>query len=112
MKRAFLGVAAFALLLVTADSAKAQFGVSYSTRVGNSGFVTVGYGAPAYGYYAPTYGYYSPGVYQSSYVYPSTYYSAPAYYPAYTTGYYAQPSYGVYYNSGPRWGWGRRGWRW
>jgi hypothetical protein len=78
MKRAFLGIAAFALLLATAESAKAQIGVSYSTRVGNSGFVTVGYGAPAYGYsyYAP--GYYTPTYYSSSYVYPS-YYSTPSY---------------------------------
>src|SRR5687767_6434428 len=109
MKRLFLGIAALALLLVTTESASAQgFGVSYGTRVGNSGFLSVGYGTGwggwgGYGYPAYGYGYAAP-VYGYSYAAPAYGYS---YAPVYSAPvYYSSPSYGVSYYRG---GWGR-GW--
>jgi hypothetical protein len=152
MKRLFLGIAAVALLLVTTETASARpwyggvsagygwggpyVGASYGTRVGNNGFVSVGYSTgfggysyPAYGGYSyPAYGYsyaapayyttpvydttYTTPVYASTYVAPS-YYAAPAY-GGYYGGYYGGPSIGVsYYRGGGGWGrgWGR-GWGW
>src|SRR6186997_2877576 len=127
MKRLFLGIAALGLLLVTTESASARpwygvsagygyggpyYGVSYGTRVGNSGFLSVGYSSgfggyayPAYGYSYAAPAYYSAPVYDYSYVAPV--YSAPVYYS--TPVYYSSPSFGFsYYRSG----WGRRGWGW
>ena len=101
MKRLFLGIFALALLLVTTETAKAQgFGISYGTRVGNSGFLSVGYGSgwggygygygyPAYGYSyaAPVYGYSYAPVYSTP-VYGYSY-AAPVYY---SNGYYVHPA--------------------
>jgi hypothetical protein len=108
MKRAFVAVAAVALLLVTTNEASAFWrtgygyganygyypayysypvggvGLSYSTRVGNTGVFNVGYSAPVYGYTA---GYYAPAFYG-----------------------YQQPVYGGYYG-GYRWG-GVNRWGW
>src|SRR5258708_6748887 len=81
MRRIFLGMAALALLCVTAETASARpwygvsagygwggpyYGVSYGTGIGRNGFLSVGYtsGWGGYGYY-PAYGY--------SYVTPVTY---------------------------------------
>lgn len=137
MKRLFLGIAALALLMVTTETASARpwwgvnagygwggpyYGVSYGTRVGNNGFLSVGVGSgyggyggygyyPAYGYsYAPTY--YSTPVYDYSYSTPTygysysspVYYSTPTYYS--TPVYYSSPSIGISYYRGGRWGWG------
>jgi hypothetical protein len=137
MRRLFLGIAALALLLVTTETASARpwygvsagygwggpyVGASVGTRVGNNGFVSLGYSTrfggysyPAYGYSYPAYGYsyptydssYSTPVYDSTYVAPAYGYSyAPTYYSA--PAYYGGPSIGVSYYSG---GWGR-GWGW
>jgi hypothetical protein len=127
MKRIFLGLAALALLLVATESASARpwygvsggygwggpyYGASYGTRVGNSGFLSVGYSSgyyPTYGYVAPAY--YTTPVYADP-VYATPVYTAPAYYstPYYSApGYYSSPSIGFSYYSGPR---GRRGWGW
>jgi hypothetical protein len=114
MKRVFLGMAALALLLVTTETANAQYwrvgggygyggpslGVSYGTRIGDSGFLRVGYfsggyGYPGYGYAYPAYGYAAP-VYAAPVYYARPYYSSPYY--------YSRPYYGGYY--------GRRGWGW
>jgi hypothetical protein len=125
MKRLFLGIAALTLLLATTETASAQwgyggsgFGVSYGTRVGNRGFLSVGYGTgysyPAYGYSyaAPVYGYsYAAPVYDYSY---APVYSTPVYGYSYAPVYYSSPSIGVSYYRG---GWGRGwgvgyGWGW
>jgi heterogeneous nuclear ribonucleoprotein A1/A3 len=130
MKRFFLGIAAVALLLVATETASARpwygvnagygyggpyYGVSYGTRVGNNGVVSVGYssGYSGYGYGYPAYGYtYAAPAYYSTPVYADATYAAPAYYstPVYYTApaYYSGPSFGVSYYSGG--GWGRR-WR-
>ncbi|MBO0697430.1 MAG: hypothetical protein J2P46_03485 [Zavarzinella sp.] len=146
MKRFFIAFAALAMLLVVTESASARswwgvsggwgwggpyVGASYGTRVGNSGFVSVGAAVPlggygGYGYSYPAYGYSSPVYYStpaystpvygdSTYVAPATYttpvYTSPMYYstPAYySTPYYSSPSIGFSYWSGGRtW----RGWR-
>jgi hypothetical protein len=139
-----LSLAALALLFVTAETASARpwwgvsagygwggpyYGVSYGTRVGHNGFVSVGVGGGGYGYYpaysygyspvyytTPTYDYtYSTPVYDSTYVTPATYveptyYTTPTYYYS-TPSYYYGPSIGFSYYGG---GWGRGwgGWRW
>jgi hypothetical protein len=120
MKRVFMATAAVALLLIVTESAHAQrwvvgggygyggpyYGVSYGTRVGNSGFLSVGYaggGYPSYGYVAPAY--YATPVYAAP-----VYYSTPYYYSPY---YYSRPYYGYGGpNIGFSYGWGGRGWRW
>src|SRR5918993_4230717 len=109
MKRLFLGIAALALLLVTTESASAQgFGISYGTRVGNSGFLSVGYGTGwgGYGYGYPAYGYgYAAPVYGYSYAAPV--YAAPVYGYSYAAPvYYSGPSFGVSYSRGWGGGWG------
>lgn len=108
MKRTFLGIAALTLLAFTAETANAQVvGGVYSSKVGNSGRVTVGFGngwgwggyvpaprpiPPAWGYGYPHHGHYHWGI--------------PAYPPA-TQFYYSTPGYNFYYSNRPtyRWGW-------
>ncbi|MSR54341.1 MAG: hypothetical protein EXS09_13775 [Gemmataceae bacterium] len=113
MKRAFLGIAALALVLVATETASAGprigvsvgggsgyyggynsgFGVNYGTRVGNNGYLNLnyssGYSYPAYGYARPAY-------------YTGPVYGSPYYYNA-VPQYYAQP-YG-YSFSYRTWGW-------
>jgi hypothetical protein len=117
MKRLILGIAALALLLVTTETANAQswrvsgwygggypgISAAYGTRVGDSGFLTVGYstGYPAYsyGYAYPSYGYSYP-----VYGYRPYYYASPVYYSS--PYYYSGPTFGAsYYGGGGRWGW-------
>jgi hypothetical protein len=124
MKRVFLALAAVALLVMTADTASARprwgvslgygggyygspygwggsgFGISYGTRIGDDGFLRVGYSSgPRWGY---SYPYYSTPYYYSTPVYTTPYYYSS---PVYSTGYYySRPSYGFsYYRGG--WGW-------
>jgi len=126
MKRLFLGIAALTLLLVTTESAQARpwygvsagygwggpyYGASYGTRVGNNGFLSVGYssGYGGYGYSYPAYGYgYAAPAYYSTpaygYSYAAPVYVAPTYYS--TPYYYSSPSIGFSYYRGGRWGWG------
>lgn len=140
MRRLFLGIAALAMLLVTTETASARpwygvsagygwggpyVGASYGTRIGNNGFLSVGYSTgfggysyPAYGYSYPAYGYsyaapvyystpvydttYTTPVYDSTYVAPASYdssYVTPSYYVAPT--YYATPAYYGGYYGGP-----------
>jgi len=129
MKRLFLGIAALALLLVTTESASARpwygvsagygwggpyVGASYGTRVGNNGFLSVGYSTGfggGYGYGYPAYGYggygYAAPAYGYSYAAPV--YAAPVYGYSYAAPvYYSSPSIGFSYYRG---GWGR-GWGW
>jgi hypothetical protein len=106
MKRLFLGIAALALLFTVTETASARpryginagygwggpyAGVSYGTRVGNNGFLSVGYstGFGGYGYY-PSYGYSYPSY---GYSYAPTYYSTPAYDSSYSTPVYSSSSY-------------------
>lgn len=119
MKRTFFGLAALALLLVTAESAKAQFfGGSYSTRVGDRGRITVGVGNGG-GYYGGGYGrgygygngygggYSSPYAYSSPYGYGQPFgYAQPYYAPTTTSFYYGTPSSSFYYSNRPRYRWG------
>jgi len=120
MKRVFLGMAALALLLVTTETANAQYwrvgggygyggpyyGASYGTRVGNRGFLSVGYAGGGYAY--PSYGYVAPAYYATPVYAAPVYYSTPYYYSRpYYGGYYGGPTIGFSYASG-----GRRGWRW
>jgi len=107
MKRLFLGIAALALLLVTTESASARpwygvsagygwggpyVGASYGTRIGNNGFLSVGYstGFGGYGYGYPAYGYSYPSY---GYSYAPTYYSTPVYDTTYTTPVYSDTTY-------------------
>jgi hypothetical protein len=138
MKRLLVALAAVAMLLVVTESASAKpwygvnagfgwggpyVGASYGTRVGNSGFLSVGVSAPlggyggygygGYGYGYPSYGYgyapayYSTPVYAAHVYYSTPVYAAPVYYS--TPYYYGGPSIGVsYYSGGGRY---YRGWR-
>jgi hypothetical protein len=119
MKRLFLSIAAFLMLLTTTSAANAQsigfhlggWGSSWSYPGSYSAYYgpySYSYYAPAYsGYSYPSYGYYSYPSY--SYRYPGGsygYYSYPSY--SYPTYYYPSYSYPMYYSSPVQyatWGW-------
>src|SRR3954470_24238868 len=102
MKRFFVAFAALAMLLVVTETASARpwwgvsagygwggpyVGASYGTRVGNNGFVSVGYSTGFGGYGYPAYGGYSYPAYGYSYAAPA-YYTTPVYDTTYTTPVY------------------------
>jgi hypothetical protein len=108
MKRAFLGIAALALILVATETASAGprvgvtvrggsgyygnysgFGVNYGTRVGSNGYLNLNYSS---GYSYPSYGYARPAYYTGPV------YGSPYYYNAIPQNYYVQPSFGYSYS--------------
>ena len=113
MRKSVLGLAALGLFLVAAETASAQgirigsgyssgystAGLSYTTRIGGNGILSVGYGStyPAWGGYgyAPTYIYTpAPVIYTTP-----VYYAPPVY--STSTFYYSTPSFGLYYSNRP-----------